>query len=122
MPVAQLIADIETGSDVLLWIGQSGRHYRLLPESFPGFQLRDGLVHVLVSGSVALWAGSANDVVADPQSRSHFRKAMDGEVAVYRLEPTPDEKSRPIITWDIVNGRPGGPLELIDAARVWSQG
>jgi hypothetical protein len=116
MSIAQQLAVAETEPDVLLWIGQSGRQYRLLPESFPGFQLRDGLVHVLVSGATALWAGSADDVVADPQSRSRFRKAMGGEVAVYRLEPTPDEKSRPTIAWDIVNGRAGEPLALVDFA------
>lgn len=111
----QLVA-AETGNDVLLWIGKSGRQYRLLPESTTDFHLSDSRVHVLVSGQVALWAGSADDVVDDPQSRSRFRRALDGEVAVYRLEPTPEAESRPVVAWDIVNGGPAGLLKLVDAS------
>ena len=115
MSAAQKFAIMDTGSEVLPWTGQSGRQYRLLPESFSGFQLRDGTVHVLVSGMTALWAGSASDVVADPQSRARFRAAMESDVAVYRLEPTPDEDSRSTIAWDIVNGRMSDPFDLDEA-------
>ncbi len=116
MSAARQIAMDETGSDALLWIGQSGRQYRLLPESFAGFRLSDSLVHVLVRDMSALWAGSAGDVVADPHSRLRFRQAMAEKVAVYRLEPTPDEDIRPIVAWDIVNGGPAGLLKLVDAS------
>ncbi len=104
----------EMENDLLLWIGQSGRRYRLVPVSFSGFQLRDGEVHVLVAGSDALWAGSAGDVVADPLSRSRFRVAINRDVAVYRLEPTPEEDMRVMIAWDIANGHAAEPLKLVD--------
>ena len=115
MSLARKIASNEADSGALLWVGQSGRHYRLLLEVSGGFQLRDACVHVLVAGDQALWAGSERDVVSDPQSRSHFRKAMSADVVAYRLEPTPDEDQRSIIAWDIVHGAPAGPLRLVDA-------
>ncbi len=114
MSLARQIASNDADNGTLLWVGQSGRHYRLLPEGTDGFQLRDSHVHVLVAGERALWAGSERDVVSDPQSRSHFRKAMSAGVSVYRLEPTPDEDQRSIIAWDIVHGSPAGPLRLVD--------
>lgn len=115
MSLARQIASNDADNGALLWVGQSGRHYRLLPEGSDGFQLRDACVHVLVAGEQALWAGSERDVVSDPQSRSHFRKAMSGSVVVYRLEPTPDEDQRSITAWDIVHGTPAGQLRLVDA-------
>ena len=98
-----------------MWIGQSGRQYRLLPESLPGFQLGDTHVHVLVSGAKALWAGSADDVVADPQSRARFRQAMAERGRGLSARADAGRESRPIIAWDIVNGGPAGPLKLVDA-------
>jgi hypothetical protein len=115
MSLAFQSVEPEMENDLLLWIGQSGQRYRLEPVSFSGFQLRDGEIHVLVAGTDALWAGSADDVVSDPLSRSRFRDAMVKDVAVYRLEPTPDEDMRIMIAWDIANGRPAAPLKLVDA-------
>ena len=112
---SQLPADV-TENRTLLWIGRSGRQYRLLPESLSDFQLVDNVVHVLVTSARAHWAGSAADVVADPYSRTQFRRTMAGEVEVYRLEPTPDEGSRPLVSWDIVNGTPAAPLRLVGCA------
>ena len=106
------LSPAEVEMSALLWTGQSGRHYHLLPDSLPGFQLNDKAVHVLVCGTEALWAGSAGDVVADPQSRARFRAAMDKDVAVYRLEPTPDEDIRVMVTWDLINGGPAEPVSL----------
>ena len=105
----------EAENGILDWTGQSGRHYRLVPDSLPGFQLSDSRVHVLVCGIEVLWAGSAGEVVNDPHSRSRFRAAMEREVAVYRLEPTPDEDLRAMVAWDIVNGVPTAsvPLRLV---------
>lgn len=96
--------------DTLLWIGHTGRQYRLLPESVTGFQLSEHDMHVLVAGENALWSGSAGDVVADPQSRAGFRAAMARAVAVYRIEPPPSEDMRSIVGWDIINGHPAEPL------------
>ena len=101
-------AEPETG--LVMWTGHTGRQYRLLPESVSGFQLLEGQVHVLVMGSEALWSGSAGDVVADPQSRARFRAAMAKDVAVYRIEPPPDEETRVMVAWDILKGHPAEPL------------
>ena len=115
MSLACQLTESMIETDPLFWMGQSGRLYRLYPESLPGFQLRDGDVHVLVCGEDALWAGTASDVVADPQSRAHFRDAMAAEISVYRLEPTPDAEARAMIVWDIQHGHPSAPLKLVDA-------
>ncbi len=102
-------------NEVLLWIGQSGRQYRLLPESFTDFQLRNGVVHVLISKRAVLWTGSAEDVVGDPQSRSFFRSAMAKKITVYRLEPTPEAEARVLVCWDILHGHSAEPLKLVEA-------
>lgn len=100
----------EIAQDALVWIGHTGRQYRLLPESVSGFQLSETAVHVLVVGGEALWSGSAADVVADPHSRSRFRTAMDRDVSVYRIEPTPEADARIGVSWDILHGHPAEPL------------
>ena len=113
-PAVQLEAS-EAEKGILDWTGQSGRHYRLVPDSLPGFQLSDSQVHVLVCGDVAIWAGSAGEVVNDPHSRARFRAAMERDVVVYRLEPTPEEDVRAMVAWDIVNGvsTASMPLRLV---------
>ena len=75
MSLARPVSVMQTDGSALLWIGQSGRHYRLVPDSSDRFQLRDGVLHVLIRRETALWAGSAGDIVADPHSRSGFRRA-----------------------------------------------
>lgn len=100
----------EPPMDALVWIGHTGRHYRLLPESRTGFQLSEGAVHVLIAGSEALWSGSVEDIVADPQSRARFRAAMAGEVSVYRIEPPPESDRRAVVGWDILSGHPAESL------------
>ena len=105
----------EAEKGILDWTGQSGRHYRLMPDSLPGFQLSDNHVHVLVCGDEAVWAGSAGEVVNDPHSRARFRAAMERDVVVYRLEPTPEADVRAMVAWDIVNGASSAsmPLRLV---------
>ncbi|MBU1174768.1 MAG: hypothetical protein KKH72_05140 [Alphaproteobacteria bacterium] len=110
MHIDRRVNTAELQTDALSWIGHTGRHYRLLPESRTGFQLSERAVHVLIAGSEALWCGSAADIVADPQSRARFRAAMTGEVAVYRIEPPPDEDRRAMVGWDIMRGHPAESL------------
>ena len=65
------------------------------PENLERFVLKTGELYLdRPRASIVLWVGSAEDLIADYQSRSRFRLAMDCADRVFRVEATADEVER----------------------------
>jgi hypothetical protein len=88
------------------WRGRSGRFFALTPERLDDFTLRDNEIHLIARGSLVLWAGSAEDVVADAQSRAQFRLALTCADRVFHVHTTADDVERMTIVWDLEGGAP----------------
>ena len=56
------------------------------PESLERFVLKTGELYLIALREIVLWVGSAEDLIADYQSRSRFRLAMDCADRVFRVD------------------------------------
>jgi hypothetical protein len=88
------------------WRGRSGRHYGMEPVSLDRFILNTGELYLVALREIVLWVGSAEDLIADYQSRSRFRLAMDCADRVLRIDVVTDEVERATIIWDLEGGEP----------------
>lgn len=88
------------------WRGRSGRLYPLLPLRFSDFSLHDGELYLIASGSHALWAGSADDIVKDADSRARFRLAMDCADRAFLVDTSGDDVERLTTIWDLEGAEP----------------
>lgn len=94
--------------DLSHWRGQSGRNYALRIESLDSFAMTESRLYLIAKGSNVLWAGSTQDLVADPMSRTRFRLALDCATHVYSLDVHED---RLAILWDLEQALPAsGPV------------
>lgn len=92
------------------WRGRSGRLYDMEPVSLDRFILNTGELYLIALREIVLWVGSAEDLIADYQSRSRFRLAMDCADRVFRVDVTADEVERATIGWDLEGGEPQAEL------------
>ena len=90
----------------LNWRGRSGRLYAMEPENLERFVLKTGELYVVALRELVLWVGSAEDLIADYQSRSRFRLAMDCADRVFRVDVVADEVARATVIWDLEGGEP----------------
>lgn len=88
------------------WRGRSGRLYALAPEPLHDFSLRGDDLFLVARGRLVLWAGSADDVIHDAQSRARFRLALDCADRVFHLEAGGDEVERMTVAWDLEGAEP----------------
>jgi hypothetical protein len=100
-------------SRTALWEGRSGRRYGLVTEPLESFSMRETDVYVIAKGSLALWAGSTDDLVADPASRNRFRLALDCATQVLRLAAPED---RAAARWDLEGAMPVSVAPTAQAA------
>jgi hypothetical protein len=94
----------------LAWRGRSGRLYDMEPVSLERFILNTGELYLIALREIVLWVGSAEDLIADYQSRSRFRLAMDCADRVFRVDVAADEVERATIIWDLEGGEPQAEL------------
>lgn len=92
------------------WRGRSGRAYALAGESLERFALQGDALYLIAKGSLVLWVGSSEDLVADPMSRTRFRLALDCADRIYRVDETEDEATRLATIWDLEGAEPAAEL------------
>ena len=92
------------------WRGRSGRLYTLSPERLDDFALRNNDLFLVARGQLPLWAGSADDVIHDAQSRARFRLALDCADRVFHVDAGGDEIERMTVVWDLEGARPEAGL------------
>lgn len=88
------------------WRGRSGRLYGMEPISLERFVLNTGELYLVALRELVLWVGSAEDLIADYQSRSRFRLALDCADRVFRVDVIADEVERATMVWDLEGGEP----------------
>lgn len=90
-----------------VWRGRSGRIYGLIPERLETFSLAAHSLYLIAKGPIALWAGSATDVIDDQQSRARFRLALAAADRVFRVsDEPPDLTARATVIWDLEGAEP----------------
>ena len=97
------------------WRGRSGRLYALDPQNLERFALRTGELYVVALRELVLWVGSAEDLIADYQSRSRFRLALDCADRAFRVDAAADELERLTMVWDLEGGEPLAELPSLSA-------
>lgn len=90
----------------LNWRGRSGRLYAMRSENLERFALAPGALYLVALRDLVLWVGSAEDLIADYQSRSRFRLALDCADRVFHVEADADELERLTMAWDLEGGEP----------------
>lgn len=88
------------------WRGRSGKYYALVPESLEHFALAAAELYLVARGNLVLWVGSAADVIADPQSRSRFRLALDCADRVFSAGSAANEGEHMTKVWDLEGAEP----------------
>ena len=88
------------------WQGRSGHVYGLVTENLSSFAMDEAGLYLVAKGSHVLWVGSADDLVADPMSRSRFRLALDLGDRAFRLAAPPPETERWTTIWDLEGAEP----------------
>ena len=88
------------------WRGRSGRSYGLMPVSLAEFSLEPGVLYLVAKGGNALWVGSAEDVIADQQSRARFRLALVTADRAFRLDSGDGAVERMTTIWDLEDAAP----------------
>ena len=88
------------------WRGRSGRSYALSALNLADFTLEPGAVYLVAKGGNALWVGSAEDIIADQQSRARFRLALVTADRAFRLEGASGDVERMTTIWDLEEAMP----------------
>jgi hypothetical protein len=88
------------------WRGRSGRYYALTAERLDDFMLRGNELYLIARGTLVLWAGSAEDIIADPQSRARFRLALAAADRAFHVEASEDDIERMTVIWDLEGATP----------------
>jgi hypothetical protein len=88
------------------WRGRSGRLYAVTPLSLADFMLEPGALYLIAKGPNALWVGSAEDIIADQQSRARFRLALGCADRAFRVETGGNEDERLASIWDLETAAP----------------
>lgn len=101
-------------STVANWRGRSGQFYTLTSEPLDSFALMGRDIYVLTSGSEVLWMGTADEIVADTNSRACFRTAIKLASSVLRLDAPATDGASMQARWDIEGGQLAGALSLVN--------
>lgn len=88
------------------WRGRSGRFYPLLPLRLHDFSLRGDELYLVAQGNRVLWAGSADDIVKDGDSRARFRLALDCADRAFLVGSGADDVERLTTIWDLEGAEP----------------
>lgn len=88
------------------WRGRSGRFYALMPEPLERFSFRRNALYLVALGPMPLWAGSALDVVDDPESRARLRLALSCADRVFAVPAGTDPVERMSLVWDLEGAEP----------------
>ena len=88
------------------WRGRSGRSYAVTPLSLADFMLEPGCLYLVAKGGNALWVGSAEDIIADQQSRARFRLALGCADRAFSVETGGSEEQRLASTWALATAAP----------------
>lgn len=88
------------------WRGRSGRLYALSPERLEAFALRDNDLFLVARGQLPLWAGCADDVIHDADSRARFRLALGCADRVFHVDAGGDDVERLTAVWDLEGAEP----------------
>lgn len=106
VPVLDKRLSLPSFSRPVNWRGRSGRYYALSPERLEDFLLRGNELYLIARGTLVLWAGSASDVIGDPQSRARFRLALTCADRVFHVESSADDVERMTVIWDLEGATP----------------
>lgn len=88
------------------WRGRSGRFYALTAERLEDFVLLGDDLYLLARGTLVLWVGSGQDIIADPQSRAQFRLALAAADRAFHVEASDDDVERMTVVWDLEGAIP----------------
>jgi ABC-type antimicrobial peptide transport system ATPase subunit len=101
-------ANLGHSVEIMDWQGRSGAHYALICEHLGTFVMRsEADLYIIARDDRVLWVGSALDLVADPASRTQFRRAMQQANAAFRLDAPMDRNAA---IWDLDDARPAPSL------------
>src|SRR5262245_46466557 len=88
------------------WRGRSGRYYALSPVRLDDFMLEGSELYLIARGTLVLWAGSSEDIIADAASRARFRLALTCADRVFHVEAGEDDIERMTVVWDLEGATP----------------
>jgi hypothetical protein len=88
------------------WRGRSGRFYALNPERLEDFVLRGNELYLIARGTLVLWAGSAEEIITDVQSRARFRLALAAADRAFHVQAAEDDVERMTVIWDLEGASP----------------
>jgi len=97
------------------WRGHSGRYYALRRDSLEDFHLTGDSLFVLGAGNIALWVGTADDVIESSERRTAFKAALKLCSSVMRYDEPLEDVDRMTTAWDIENGQFAAKLRLVGA-------
>ncbi len=109
-PMSSDIHDLGFRNDFTNWRGQSGTFYSLNEVSVDDFILNDDYLYMLVANEVAVWIGSASDLIEDSASRAQFRQAVKSATKAYRLQAPDNQNLKIALIADLFPGRPVSSL------------
>ncbi len=93
-------------SRAAIWRGRSGTSYALLPEKLETFSLAPTALYLVARGSMVLWVGTAEDIIADQQSRARFRLALAAADRAFRVAA----EAGLATVWDLEGAEPEAGL------------
>jgi hypothetical protein len=93
-------------SRAAVWRGRSGTSYALIPEKLETFSLVPATLYLIARGTMVLWVGTAEDIIADQQSRARFRLALAAADRAFRVETAPELAT----VWDLEGAEPEAGL------------
>lgn len=97
------------------WCGHSGRYYTLRCDDLENFHLTGDGLFVLGAGNIALWVGTAADVIESSERRTAFKAALKICSSVMHYDGSVEDADRLATAWDIENGQRSGQLRLVGA-------
>lgn len=97
---------LSAASRATVWRGRSGTSYALVPEKLDSFSLAPAALYLIARGSMVLWVGTAEDVIADQQSRARFRLALAAADRAFRVAAEPELAT----IWDLEGAEPEAGL------------
>lgn len=93
------------GADALLWTGRSGRRYQMTLENETGAAMAPAKLYALEDDGVIGWAGTAEDLIGDQNSRQTFRRLSALGARLFSLTTPPDPLAAMTLAWDLVGSR-----------------
>jgi hypothetical protein len=99
-------SDAHSADHATSWQGVSGRLYGIVSESLDGFTLRENHLYLIAGAKAVLWVGSTAELVADPLSRTRFRRALGEAQSIIRLTAQTEEGERLSTIVDLEGGGP----------------